>query len=45
MIHDIKVNTYNTHSTDTLPMTDHMGKVKEHQAARRYLEVLNDYSL
>ena len=45
MTHDIKVKAYSTHETYTLPMTNHMTKGKEHQAVRRYLDILKDRSL
>ena len=41
-MHDTNVKTYCTHETNTLPMTDHMIKDKEHQAVRRYLDILKD---
>ena len=44
MMHAINVKTYYTHETNTLPMTDQMTKEEEHQAVRRYLDMLKDSS-
>ena len=44
MMHDIKAKAYGSHETNTLPMTNHMTREKEHQAVRRYLDILKDRS-
>ena len=45
MMHDINVKAYQTHETNTLPITDYMTNEEEHQALRRYYDILKDRSL
>ena len=44
MMHETNVKAYFSDETNTLPMTDHMTKEKEHQAVRRYLDIVKDRS-
>ena len=44
MTHDTNVKVYYTHETNTSLITDHMTTEKDHQAARKYLDILKDGS-